>query len=128
MIGILGSDDTRGGPAVAVGRGVSTLAAPSVDVLTTVPHASYDFLSGSSLAAAQVSGVAALLLERNPKLTPLQLVAILRKTAHPLPPAAGPSTGPSAGPVIGQVDACAAVASLGGTGGCGRPLPIPTRL
>ncbi len=115
VIGILGSDDTRSGPAVAVGHGVSTLAAPSVDILTTVPHGSYDFLSGSSFAAAQVSGVAALLLERNPKLTPPELAAILRRTAHPLaPPAAGPLTGP----VIGQVDACAAVASLAGTGGC----------
>ena len=111
VIGILGSDDTRAGPAVPVGHGVSTLAAPSVDILTTVPHGSYDFLSGSSFAAAQVSGVAALLLERNPKLTPPQLTAILRRTAHPLSPAAG-------GPIIGQVDACAAVASLAGTGGC----------
>jgi subtilisin family serine protease len=118
VIGILGSDDTRAGPAVPVGHGVSTLAAPSVDILTTVPHGSYDFLSGSSFAAAQVSGVAALLLERNPKLTPSELTAVLHKTAHPLSPAAGPASGPRSGPVIGQVDACAAVASLAGAARC----------
>jgi subtilisin family serine protease len=101
VLGILGSDDTKA-PAVVVGRGVATLAAPSVDIMTTVPNGHYDLLSGSSFAAAQVSGVAALLLERNPKLTPAELAAIIRKTARPLSPAA-----------IGQVDACAAVASLG---------------
>ena len=105
VIGTLGSDDMRE-PAVPVGHGVSTLAAPSVDILTTAPHGSYDFFSGSSLAAAQVAGIAALLLERSPKLTPAQLAGILHKTAHPLSPGA-----------IGQVDACAAVASVAG-GGC----------
>jgi subtilisin family serine protease len=109
VIGILGSDDLRGGLTVtAGGKPSSTLAAPSVDILTTVPHGSYDFFSGSSLAAAQVSGIAALLLEKSPKLTPAQLAAIIRKTAHTL----SPST-------IAQVDACAAVASLAGGGGCG---------
>jgi subtilisin family serine protease len=109
VIGILGSDDLRGGLTVpAGGKPLSTLAAPSVDILTTVPHGSYDFFSGSSLAAAQVSGIAALLLEKSPKLTPAQLAAIIRKTAHTL----SPST-------IAQVDACAAVASLAGGGGCG---------
>ena len=109
VIGILGSDDLRGGLTVpAGGKPLSTLAAPSVDILTTVPHGSYDFFSGSSLAAAQVSGIAALLLEKSPKLTPAQLAAIIHKTARTL----SPST-------IAQVDACAAVASLAGGGGCG---------
>src|SRR5205085_8794928 len=106
VVGILGSDDTKG-PAVLVGRGIATLAAPSVDILTTVPHAAYDLLTGSSFAAAQVSGVAALLLERNPRLTPAELAAVIHKTARPLSPSAA-----------GQVDACAAVASLAGTGRC----------
>jgi subtilisin family serine protease len=109
VIGILGSDDLHGGPTPAAGgKPLSTLAAPSVDILTTVPHGSYDFFSGSSLAAAQVSGIAALLLEKSPKLTPAQLAAIIRKTAHPMPPSA-----------IAQVDACAAVASVAGGGECG---------
>jgi len=108
VIGILGSDDVKGEATVPDARAhVSTLAAPGVDILTTVPHGSYDFFSGSSLAAAQVSGIAALLLEKDPKLTPLQLAEIIRKTAHVL-----------ASTSIAQVDACAAVASVAG-GGCG---------
>jgi subtilisin family serine protease len=87
---------------------LATLAAPGVEVLTTVPHGSYDFFSGSSVAAAQVSGIAALLLEKSPKLTPAQLAAIIRKTAHPMPSSA-----------IVQVDARAAVVSVAGSGGCG---------
>src|SRR5262249_135395 len=44
------------------------IAAPGVDILTTTPHASYDFVSGSSFSAGEVSGVVALLLERRPEL------------------------------------------------------------
>jgi hypothetical protein len=75
VIGIMGSDDLSGGPTVTAGHGsLVTLAAPGVEILTTVPHGSYDFLPGSSVAAAQVSGIAALLLEKNPKLMRLGIV------------------------------------------------------
>lgn len=108
VIGILGSDLKGGAISPAGTRGLSTLAAPSVDILTTAPKGSYDFFSGSSFAAAQVSGVAALLLEKSPKLTPAQLAAVIRKTARPLSPSP-----------IAQVDACAAVASVAGDARCG---------
>jgi subtilisin family serine protease len=109
VIGILGSDDLQGGVSVpAGGKPLSTLAAPSVDVLTTAPHAAYDFFSGSSIAAAQVSGIAALLLEKSPKLKPAELAAVIRKTARPI--ALSP---------IAQVDACAAVASVSDGARCG---------
>jgi subtilisin family serine protease len=75
-----------------------------------VPRGSYDFFTGSSFAAAQVSGVVALLLQREPKMTPSQLAALLRKTAHPVQEQTG------ADPL--QVDACAALASALGTGAC----------
>lgn len=79
------------------------LTAPGVDILTTVPRQGYDFLSGSSLAAAHVSGVVALLLERSPDLTPAEIGDSLTRTAH----ASNPH-----GAVV--VDACAALAdSLG---------------
>jgi subtilisin family serine protease len=102
VIGIAGT----GPPETSPGRnppanGSGFLAAPAVDILSTVPRGSYDFFSGSSLAAAQVSGVAALLLERNPKLTPAQLAAVFHKTAR-----------------LSQIDACAALASAAGTGPC----------
>ena len=78
VLGILGSNDLQGelarpaAAAAAVSHGAArpALAAPSVDILTTAPQGHYDRVSGSSLAAAEVSGVAALMLERNPKLTP----------------------------------------------------------
>lgn len=111
VLGVLGSDEVKGGLVRPNERSpTSTLAAPAVDILSTAPHSAYDFFSGSSLAAAQVSGIAALLLEKNPKLTPAQLADIVRKTAKPItnsPPLP-----------VSQVDACAAVASLVGEGGC----------
>jgi hypothetical protein len=44
------------------------LSAPGNDILTTQPGGGYDFTSGSSMAAAHVSGIAALLLSLSPKL------------------------------------------------------------
>jgi subtilisin family serine protease len=106
VIGVMGSDDLNGPPTVPAGHSGALLAAPGVDILTTMPHNTYDLFSGSSAAAAEISGIAALLLEKNPKLTPPEISAILHKTARPI--AADP---------VAEVDACAAVASLTG-GGC----------
>lgn len=44
------------------------LSAPGKDILTTQPNGGYDFTSGSSMAAAHVSGIAALLLSLAPGL------------------------------------------------------------
>ncbi len=44
------------------------LSAPGKDILTTQPDGGYDFTSGSSMAAAHVSGIAALLLSIAPGL------------------------------------------------------------
>ncbi len=63
-------------------RNDAVVAAPGVDILTTVPGGGYDFLSGSSLAAAHVSGVIALLLERNPQLTPSAIRTLLAAGSH----------------------------------------------
>lgn len=53
------------------------VAAPGVEILTTVPNDGYDFVSGSSLAAAHVSGIIALLLELKPHLSPDQVKDLL---------------------------------------------------
>jgi len=62
------------------------IAAPGVDVLVAAPGTTYAFTTGTSVAAAEVIGVAALLLERNPSLGPGDVRAILMRTAKPLGP------------------------------------------
>ena len=46
----------------------NVISAPGGDILTTQPGGGYDFSSGSSMAAAHVSGIAALLLSLSPRL------------------------------------------------------------
>ena len=62
------------------------VAAPGVDVLVPAPGGNYQFTTGTSVAAAHVSGVVALLIERNPKLTPGDVRRILTRTAKSLGP------------------------------------------
>jgi subtilisin family serine protease len=57
------------------------IAAPGVDVMVPAPGNTYQLTTGTSVAAAHVSGVAALLVERKPTITPDEVRAILIKTA-----------------------------------------------
>jgi subtilisin family serine protease len=58
------------------------VAAPGVDIIAAAPKGAYDISSGTSLAAAHVSGIAALMLERNPKLTSKDVREALAESAH----------------------------------------------
>lgn len=58
------------------------LSAPGYDILTTQPDGSYDFVSGSSMAAAQVSGIAALLLSISPDMRARTLRDLLLRTSQ----------------------------------------------
>ena len=60
------------------------VAAPGVDILVPAPDGGYQFTTGTSVAAAEVSGAAALLIERNPSLTPAEVRKILMDTAKDL--------------------------------------------
>ena len=48
------------------------------------PENTYQLTTGTSVAAAEVSGIVALLLERNPKLTPADIRRILQASAKRL--------------------------------------------
>jgi len=60
------------------------IAAPGADIFLPAPDEKYQITSGTSFSAAYVTGVAALILERNPALKPNDVRAILTKTARDL--------------------------------------------
>nr|WP_235983947.1 S8 family serine peptidase [Bradyrhizobium australiense] len=60
------------------------VAAPGADIFLPAPDEKYQITSGTSFSAAYVSGVAALMLERNPALKPGDIRAILARTARDL--------------------------------------------
>ena len=62
------------------------LAAPGVDILVAQPDGGYGTSSGTSMAAAHISGIAALLLQRDPSLGPDKLRQIMVATAQDLGP------------------------------------------
>jgi hypothetical protein len=70
--------------AMASGGSHVAIAAPGVDILVPVPGNRYVMSSGTSLASAYVSGVAALLAERRPDITPDAVKNVLMSTAHHL--------------------------------------------
>lgn len=66
--------------------GYLTAAAPGVDVLVPSLKKGYKFSSGTSMAAAHVSGLVALLLEKNPEATSQEILDTITRTAHDLGP------------------------------------------
>ncbi len=88
------------GPAPAT----SAVPAPGEDVVSTIPGGGYDLFSGSSIAAAHLSGVAALLRGVRAEMTPAEVRAVLAMTARR--------------PGRDMVDACDAVVAALGSGSC----------
>lgn len=80
------------------------LAAPGVEVMSTMPGERFGTSSGTSLAAAHVSGVVALLLQVSPRLSPEEVQRILEETAEDLGAAGKDRLFGS-----GRVDACRAI-------------------
>ncbi len=85
VIGVTATDaDDKLLPQANRGPQVS-VAAPGVDILVPAPDGGYQITSGTSVAAAHASGVAALLLARKPDMTAADVRRILIGTAHNLP-------------------------------------------
>ena len=95
--------------AGAAGGPVQAIYAPGEQILTTTLNAGFAFVSGSSFAAAHVSGIVALLLESSPGLKPNDVSALLHRYA-------GESSASGRGL---SVDACLALASLSANRTCG---------
>jgi subtilisin family serine protease len=94
-------DDGHDAPAGA-------LLAPGRDIPTTITAHKWGFVTGSSFAAAHMSGLVALLHELDPRLRPAEVRALL-----------APGGRGGHGDVV---DACAAVARTAGTCACGCAL------
>lgn len=67
-------------PLANRGRHIA-LAAPGVEVLEPAPNDRVQLISGTSIAAAHVSGIVALILERAPMLRPTDVRSILLRSA-----------------------------------------------
>jgi subtilisin family serine protease len=60
------------------------VAAPGVDVFLPAPGGKYQMTSGTSFSAAYVSGLAALMVSRDPAIKPDDVRSILMRTARDL--------------------------------------------
>ena len=88
--------------------GYISVAAPGVDILVPALKGRYDLASGTSMAAAHVSGVVALLIEGDAKLSAAAVRAILSSSARkPAEPLAKEAVG------AGIIDAAGAVGRRG---------------
>src|SRR5690606_11229077 len=80
-LAVSASDARDGSPRFANYGPFVDLVAPGDGIHSTAPNASWTLLSGTSMAAPHVSGIATLLLSVNPSFTPAQIASILRSTA-----------------------------------------------
>jgi subtilisin family serine protease len=67
-------------PGANIGAQVA-VAAPGVDVMVPAPADAYQLTTGTSVAAAHVSGVAALLLEKHPEADAQTILEVLTSSA-----------------------------------------------
>jgi subtilisin family serine protease len=91
------------------------IAAPGVDIVAPALKGGYDLSSGTSMAAAHVSGVVALLLERDAKLDGSGGAILSKSARKPDPAAASEAFG------AGIVDAAGALSEDGKAAGLAAP-------
>ncbi|MEM9303990.1 MAG: S8 family peptidase, partial [Pseudomonadota bacterium] len=88
--------------------------ASTLNAGTTTPGGdNYVYYQGTSMATPHVAGVAALMIDENPSLTPAEIESILASTSRSIPGSCSGGCG------AGLVDATAAVAGSTGGGGGG---------
>jgi hypothetical protein len=106
--------DIKGVLAVAAAEDAtgedSYLRAPGHEVLTLVPDGHWDFASGSSIAAAEVSATVALILAQRPHMSAAELNRVLAATSQNMTTHDAPRS---------SVNACAALAEVLQRNGCG---------
>lgn len=146
-VGASDRNDARAGFSNYGARTVD-LVAPGVEIASTFPGDRYTYMSGTSMAAPHVSGVAALVLSRAPGLTVPQLRNALLSSVDVLPAlqpvtvtggrvnaaravqaagsAAGSQTGPSSAPPTGGTDTTAPVPLPAQTTTSPPPPPPPS--
>jgi hypothetical protein len=83
VIAVTASDSHDGLFKMANRGAYIAVAAPGVDILALAPGDAYQITTGTSVAAAHVSGIAALLLELKPLLKPKDIRTIIVTTAKP---------------------------------------------
>jgi len=86
------------------------IAAPGKSIYSTKRNNRYGYLSGTSMSTAFVSGVCALLLSKDPSLSPSEVKSILENTADPI---VGENPNKDIGK--GRVNAYKALLKVGGT-------------
>lgn len=81
VIGVTATDQNDE-PFAGANRGAYVaVAAPGVNIIAPAPEAAYQLTTGTSVAAAHVSGVAALLLERHPTADAAIILEVLTASA-----------------------------------------------
>lgn len=114
VLAIMATDQNDAKPAFSeFGATTVDMAAPGVDILSTIPGGNYDEFSGTSMATPHAAGAAALVWAANPGMTHIDVKKHLMDTAEVIPGLAGLS-------VTG------ARLNLGkAMGGGGKPAPTP---
>ena len=92
------------------GRTYYEIAAPGSSIYSTKRNNRYGYLSGTSMSTAFVSGVCALLLSKDPSLSPSEVKSILENSADPI---RGENPNKDIGK--GRVNAYKALLKVGGT-------------
>jgi subtilisin family serine protease len=81
VIAVSGSD-VNNKSSIFSNRGTFiSVAAPGTDITVAIPDGGFEVASGTSFSAAEVSGIAAMMLERKSDLTPEAVRRILEGTA-----------------------------------------------